>query len=156
MSLPVNETKPCPSCGKPMPAGALAGLCPACLLAQGAEMEGGEPGAAGRFEPPPVEELAKLFPQLEIHCLLGAGGMGAVYKARQPALDRVVALKILPSKGASGANFEERFNREARALARLSHPNKWDKSQRQKRGGGAQHLSLDWQSRGRTLPSRSA
>src|SRR6266487_1884234 len=123
MSLPVNETKPCPSCGKPMPAGALAGLCPACLLAQGAETENGEPGAAGRFEPPPVEELAKLFPQLEIHCPLGAGGMGAVYKPRQPALDRVVALKILPSKGASGANFEERFNREARALARLSHPN---------------------------------
>jgi len=49
--------------------------------------------------------------------------MGAVYKPRQPALDRVVALKILPSKGASGGNFEERFSREARALARLSHPN---------------------------------
>jgi hypothetical protein len=92
------------------------------LLAQGAASESSEPGAA-HFEPPPVQELAKLFPQLEIICLLGAGGMGAVYKARQPSLDRWVALKVLPSKGAGGANFEERFNREARALARLSHPN---------------------------------
>ena len=49
--------------------------------------------------------------------------MGAVYKARQPALDRFVALKILPPQVASGPGFAERFNREARALARLSHPN---------------------------------
>jgi len=41
MKTIVNETNHCPSCGKPMPAGALAGLCPACLLAQGAETEGG-------------------------------------------------------------------------------------------------------------------
>ena len=64
----------------------------------------------------------KLFPQLEILSLLGAGGMGAVYKARQPALDRLVALKIVPS-GEDKDRFSERFNREARALARLSHPN---------------------------------
>jgi len=62
------------------------------------------------------------FPPIEILGLLGAGGMGAVYKARQPALDRIVALKILPSHNEEGANFAERFNREARALARLSHP----------------------------------
>ncbi|MBI2928251.1 MAG: serine/threonine protein kinase [Verrucomicrobia bacterium] len=49
--------------------------------------------------------------------------MGAVYKARQKQLDRFVALKILPPQAAGGANFGERFNREARALARLSHPN---------------------------------
>ena len=49
--------------------------------------------------------------------------MGAVYKARQPVLDRTVALKILPTHSPNGGNFEERFNREARALARLSHPN---------------------------------
>ena len=96
-------------------------MCPACLLAQGAETDGG--GGGARFEPPPLAEVAKLFPQLEILDLLGAGGMGAVYKARQPALDRIVALKILPSKNTRGVNFAERFNREARALARLSHPN---------------------------------
>jgi hypothetical protein len=106
-----------------MPAGALAGLCPACLLAQGAETDSGDGASGRRFEPPPLAEVAKLFPQLEILDLLGAGGMGAVYKARQPALDRIVALKVLPSQNAHGVNFAERFNREARALARLSHPN---------------------------------
>ena len=120
MKTTVNEASQCPSCGKPMPAGALAGLCPACLLAQGADTDA---GGAGRFEPPPLAEVAKLFPQLDILDLLGAGGMGAVYKARQPALDRIVALKILPSQNARGVNFAERFNREARALARLNHPN---------------------------------
>jgi serine/threonine-protein kinase len=49
--------------------------------------------------------------------------MGAVYKARQLELDRLVALKILPSHGASDPAFAERFAREARALARLNHPN---------------------------------
>ncbi len=123
MKTIVIDAAHCPSCGKPMPAGALAGLCPACLLAQGTASESGDGARGGRFVPPPLEEIAKLFPQLEVQSLLGAGGMGAVYKARQPALDRIVALKILPGKGASGANFEERFNREARALARLNHPN---------------------------------
>lgn len=64
-----------------------------------------------------------MFPQLEILELIGRGGMGAIYKARQPALDRFVALKILPPQRSIGPNFAERFNREARALARLNHPN---------------------------------
>lgn len=113
----------CPGCQKSLPAGVLAGLCPACLLAQGlgTETDGAEAGSG--FEPPSMEAMARLFPNLEILGLLGVGGMGAVYKARQPVLDRWVALKILPAGGARGADFEERFNREARALARLSHPN---------------------------------
>src|SRR3954463_865099 len=117
------EVTECPNCGKALPQGALAGFCPACLLAQGAETE--RVGAPENlpFQPPPLEDVARLFPQLEILGLLGAGGMGAVYKARQPALDRIIALKVLPGGDGSGANFTERFNREARALARLSHPN---------------------------------
>ena len=75
---------------------------------------------------PKPEELAPNFPQLEILECLGRGGMGAVYKARQPKLDRFVALKILMrdrEKRASDTAFGERFLREARALARLNHPN---------------------------------
>jgi serine/threonine protein kinase len=77
----------------------------------------------GPHTAPAAEELAANFPQLEIIELLGQGGMGAVYKARQPGLDRLVAVKVLPPDAARDAAFAERFTREARALARLNHPN---------------------------------
>lgn len=112
----------CPQCGAPLPSGELAGLCPACLMKQGAAADTGAAESAA-FQPPSVAEVARLFPQLEIIALIGKGGMGAVYQARQPALDRKVALKILPPQSAAGPGFVERFNREARALARLNHPN---------------------------------
>ena len=54
---------------------------------------------------------------------LGQGGMGAVFKARQMSMDRIVALKILPRKLAKNRAFVERFIREARSAATLSHPN---------------------------------
>jgi tRNA A-37 threonylcarbamoyl transferase component Bud32/uncharacterized membrane protein (DUF2068 family) len=76
---------------------------------------------SGRFVPPDPAELTEKFPQLEILELIGHGGMGAVYKARQPKLDRLVALKILAPDRVRDAAFAERFTREARALARLSH-----------------------------------
>jgi tRNA A-37 threonylcarbamoyl transferase component Bud32 len=76
----------------------------------------------GGFIPPSPRELAGRFPQLEILELLGQGGMGAVYKARQPGLDRLVAVKILPPQAGRDPAFAERFGREARALARLNHP----------------------------------
>ena len=63
------------------------------------------------------------FPDLEILERIGLGGMGCVYKARQRHLDRLVALKILPLELGSNPKSAERFAREARALARLIHPN---------------------------------
>jgi serine/threonine protein kinase len=48
--------------------------------------------------------------------------MGIVYRARQPHLDRLVAIKVLPADAGKDPSFHERFTREARALARLSHP----------------------------------
>jgi predicted Ser/Thr protein kinase len=117
------ETRVCPSCQKPLPPHVPMGLCPECLIKSGFET-GTEPGSRGTgFMPPRLNEIQSLFPQLEVIELIGQGGMGAVYKARQPGLDRFVALKILPPHAAAGTQgFAERFTREARALARLSHP----------------------------------
>jgi predicted Ser/Thr protein kinase len=90
------------------------------LFDNGTELTQYSPGS---FRAPPVEELATRFPQLEIQELLGQGGMGAVYRARQKSLDRLVALKILPPQSAGDPAFAERFAREARAMARLHHSN---------------------------------
>ncbi len=112
----------CPQCGTPLTTGGLAGLCPACLLQQGAAADTVTDGKQPPFHPPPVAELAPLFPQLDILELIGKGGMGAVYKARQKQLDRIVALKILPPGIGDDPAFAERFAREAKALAKLNHP----------------------------------
>ena len=59
----------------------------------------------------------------EIIGALGAGGMGEVYRARDTRLDRVVAIKVLPSHLSTDPEAHERFDREARALSSLNHPN---------------------------------
>lgn len=119
---PMPDEPRCPKCGAPLGAGALAGICPACLLREGAAGDSVSGGRHQAFDPPSVQELAALFPQLEILEFIGKGGMGAVYKARQKELDRVVALKILPPAISESPGFAERFTREAKALAKLSHP----------------------------------
>jgi tRNA A-37 threonylcarbamoyl transferase component Bud32 len=122
------ETNRCPKCGAELPADAPAGLCPECLFKQSLEAgdsRGGDSTAgyeAGFVAPQPAE-LARHFPQLEILAFIGKGGMGAVYKARQKQLDRIVALKILPPQAGRDPAFAERFGREARALAQLNHHN---------------------------------
>jgi serine/threonine protein kinase/tetratricopeptide (TPR) repeat protein len=58
----------------------------------------------------------------EIVSLVGSGGMGEIYKARDTRLDRTVALKILTSGHAADPRFRERFDREARAISKLDHP----------------------------------
>ncbi len=119
----METNRTCPGCNKPLPVDVPLGLCPQCLVKAGFGT-GTEPsGSTKDFAPLPVAEIARLFPQFEIIGLIGKGGMGAVYKARQPGLDRFVALKILPPHAANDPGFVERFNREARALARLNHPN---------------------------------
>ncbi|MBM3769305.1 MAG: serine/threonine protein kinase, partial [Acidobacteria bacterium] len=59
----------------------------------------------------------------EIVSPIGAGGMGEVYKARDTRLDRIVAVKVLPSHIEKREDLRARFEREARAVASLNHPN---------------------------------
>ena len=59
----------------------------------------------------------------DIQSLLGSGGMGEVYRARDARLDRVVAIKILPSSFSADAERLQRFVQEARSAAALNHPN---------------------------------
>ncbi len=123
----MSEENHCPQCGAALPTQSPQGLCPGCLLKWGLESQNGggeggsQPGAADR-PPPTPEEIAAHFPDLEILELVGRGGMGVVYKARQKRLDRLVALKILAPKIGQDPAFAERFAREARAMAMLSHP----------------------------------
>ncbi len=102
----------------------LHGLNPADLMAAAAmPTDGGaDTIPLQRADLPSLEEIAAAFPDLEILGLIGHGGMSAVFRARQPKLDRVVALKVLPKSLAATPGFAERFNREGRVLARLSHP----------------------------------
>ena len=114
-----SDAKRCPKCGLPIPDEAPQGLCPKRVLLQASI-----PTEGGKGQPAPSrDEVAAAFPQLEILELIGQGGMGFVFKARQPKLERLVALKILPQALAADAAFAERFSREGRLLARLSHPN---------------------------------
>lgn len=115
----------CDTCGTAYrPDATPDGLCPTCLIARGLD-EATRPPATGpsgaRRAPPAPEELAPHFPQLELLEVVGQGGMGAVYRARQKELGRVVALKVLPADVSDDPDFAERFRREARALASLSH-----------------------------------
>ena len=128
-----SKTVVCPKCGTERPSANLEEPCPGCLLKMAAEEKDSAaehlyaptlPSSSGqKFTPPTPEELDRLLPNLEIQAMIGCGGMGAVYRARQPELDRTVAVKILPQVTENAEAYEQRFIREARALARLNHPN---------------------------------
>lgn len=125
--------KHCSSCGRPVPPDAPSELCPSCLVRGGlsddaslaeskadseetlhiviredAALPNGAPKRLGNYEV--LEKIAQ-------------GGMGVVYKARHPGLDRVVALKMIRSGVLAGRGDVERFQREARSAAKLHHPN---------------------------------
>lgn len=133
----MTDALTCPHCHAELPGNAPDGICPRCLLeaclapadaasawetpAASADHAATAPQPRG-FLPPDARLLATEFPQLEIQELVGQGGMGAVYRARQTKLDRDVALKIIRPESADDPTFAERFNREARTLARLNHP----------------------------------
>lgn len=107
----------CPVCNEPIPSEAPDGICPKCVLRNVVE---------GNISPPSVEpttpEIQAVFTDYEILDLIGVGGIGRVYRARDPKVDRIVALKILSPDHGDDPEWIERFTREAKALARLNHP----------------------------------
>ena len=86
------------------------------------------------------------FDAFEIQELLGAGGMGEVYRARDTRLDRTVAIKVLVADLVGNPRVRERFEHEARVVARLAHPNicaLYDAGAAMVRGGEVQYLVME-------------
>lgn len=92
---------------------------PVGLLALGLGPALHDPDLEGEID---LEAFLCAAPDLELHGCLGRGGMGLVYRARQTRLDRIVAVKLMIPELATDPEFVSRFEREARALARLDHP----------------------------------
>lgn len=119
----------CPECGCNLPSVTQEGLCPKCLMKAVLDEPMNSPAYANTQQSHPVyvaptlAMLVQCFPMIEMIEVLGHGGMGAVYKVRQKRLDRLAALKIVRPDVASDPAFTARFDREARTLARLNHPN---------------------------------
>ena len=76
-----------------------------------------------QFKAPTTEELQQLLPAYDVLSFIAKGGMGAVYKAHQKSLERNVAIKILPREFGEDHGFRRRFEDEAKAMAKLNHPN---------------------------------
>ena len=124
-----GELVRCARCGadfaKAVVDGEFGGACPRCL----AGLMSGDPGPAADNAAGPIPVTRSPFQRgdkvqgFEILDILGQGGMGVVYKARQSSLGRIVALKVLTPRLAGNAEFVARFEREAKILASLNHPN---------------------------------
>lgn len=106
MSKP-GQTDQCPDCGAWIPAEEQGGPCPFCAW----------------DEPQVPCEPGRLMGDCELIEEIGRGGMGIVWRGRQRALDREVAIKTLPGSGLDSAESRARFRTEAQATARLRHPN---------------------------------
>ena len=121
VSASALPSRSCPRCLSPIPERAPGGLCPRCLL-DGANAPTDDGLGPQSWKTPTLAEIASAFPGLEVLGHLGTGGMGCVYRVRELDSGRISALKVLPRELAADPPFVERFEREARTLARLRHP----------------------------------
>jgi WD40 repeat protein/predicted Ser/Thr protein kinase len=108
----------CPECGSALRSRTSRGLCPQCLLKVALSGDNSDPQPVT-----PIATEARRFGPYELVRELGRGGMGVVYEARQIAVDRRVALKMILPAHLSSPTDVERFRLEARAVALLEHPN---------------------------------
>ncbi len=122
--LPVTAWAGCPVCGHSFTAVTGGGQqrCPQCGTGFD-QLSGKLEPADGRRAEGGDQLIGRQLRGCLIDRKIGEGGMGAVYHARQLSLDRSVAVKVLPAELARNRNFISRFEREAKSLARINHPN---------------------------------
>jgi hypothetical protein len=127
-AVPGDRPPHCPACGSPYPAGDDGLGCPVCLFQ--AALELGSPGEGGSAGNGPLRSDGGRFDHYELarspegaFAELGRGAMGITYKALDTVLGRAVALKVIEARVAARPEARQRFLREARAAARLHHPN---------------------------------
>lgn len=118
-----KSTPHCSRCQAPLTRDLGDGVCVACLLEEALPAADGLAGPTAAHELAGDTLLVQHFGPYELLEEIGRGGMGVIYKARQPGLDRVVALKMLLAGEFADAQARERLLREAKIAARLTHPN---------------------------------
>ncbi len=120
------EPETCSECGSPIQGESQGGLCPRCMLKSGDQTRL-DPTLNGAFYPSDfhteAEELPATLSGHKVLSEVGSGGMGRVLLARDEALGRTVAIKILHPHFRDHEQLRTRFMQEARAMARLNHPN---------------------------------
>jgi WD40 repeat protein len=114
--------KLCSRCWSPVTREMVGGICAACLLEEMLPAAEGLSGSAAECPVAADVGILQHFGPYELLEEVGRGGMGVIYRARHPGLDRIVALKMLLAGEFADAKTRERLLREARIAARLSHP----------------------------------
>ena len=113
----------CPRCAGQIPEDTPGGVCPSCALDNALAAESTpETEFLNLADIPVPGELVRYLGDYELLEVVGRGGMGVVYRARQRSLDRIVAVKMLLGGAHASDELKHRFRREAETAANLRHP----------------------------------